>query len=93
MLGLCLLQRLPVLFCGAAQITTAYILYALSAPGGIKINTLTSQETVIVICACGVAMCVYVCLFAPCFIRRSGFGIHQEPQIRRINLLGLVGFF
>lgn len=94
MVGLCLLQRLPMAVCGAAQISTAYILYALSAPGGIKINTLTPQGTVAVICAIGIAVCVYTCLLAPCIIRRCGFGIHQETQIRPacINLLGLVSF-
>lgn len=91
MWGLCLLQRLPVFFCGAAQVSTAYILCALSAPGGIKINTLTPQGSVVVIFACGIAICIYTCLFVPCIIRRCGFGIHHQTQIRRINLLGLVG--
>ena len=67
------------------------ILYALASPQGVKINTLSPQGVIIVLCAAGAFVCCYTCLVAPCFIRKLGYAIRPEVQIRRMNLLGLVG--
>ena len=87
------MQRLPAISCGCTMVAISYILYALSALEGIKINTLSPQSTIVVICACGLSICVYTCLVAPCSIRRFGYAVRKEVQIRRMNLLGLVSLF
>lgn len=84
------LQRLPFIACGATIVSIAYILYALSTSQGLKLNSLTPQGAIVVVCACGIAVCIYTCLVAPCSIKRFGYAIRPEAQIRRMNLLGLV---
>lgn len=88
----CMLQRLPAISCGVTVVSIAYILFALSSPHGLRINTLTPQGAIVVMTACGMAVCTYTCLFAPCSIRRFGY-IRPAVQIRRMNLLGLVSFY
>lgn len=86
-----MLQRLPAISYGVNVVLVAYVLYALSTPNGVRINTLTPQGAIVVMIAWGMAVCIYTCLFAPCSIRRFGY-IRQPVQIRRMNLLGLVSF-
>ena len=88
-----MLQRLPFISCIVTIISIAFILYALSTPQGLKLDTLTPQGAIVVVCACGMAVCIYTCLVAPCSIKRFGYAIRPEAQIRRMNLLGLVCCF
>ena len=86
-----LLQRLPAIGCVSTMLIMSFILYALASPQGVKINTLSPQGVVIAICAAGTLTCLYTCLTAPATIRKLGYAIRPEVQIRRMNLLGLVG--
>ena len=86
-----MLQRLPGISCVSTVVAIAYILYALADPQGIKVvHSLPPQAAIVVICGCGILICVYTCLVAPCSIRRFGYAIRPEVQIRRMSLLGLV---
>ena len=86
------LQRLPIVSAVATVVAISFLLYALSTPSGIKINTLPPQGVILVISSCAIFVCLYTTLLAPCSIRRFGYAIRPEAQIRRMNLLGLVSF-
>ena len=66
------------------------IFFALASPQGVKINMMSPQGIVIILCAAGTFVCLYTCLVAPATIRKLGYAIRPEVQIRRMNLLGLV---
>ena len=73
------------------MLSLGVIFYALASRQGAKINTLSPQGVIIVLCAAGTFVCVCTCLVAPAFIRKLGYAVRPEVQIRRMNLLGLVG--
>lgn len=84
------LQRLPGIACGGTIVSICYILYALVTPQGFRINTLSPQGVIVVLCACGSAISIYTCLAGPSTIKKLRYAIRPEAQIRRMNLLGLV---
>ena len=86
----CLLQRLPSIACFTTITCVSYILYALVAPYGLKINCLTPQAVVLVLCTSGIAACVVTTLAIPTIVRKFGSVAPPEVQIKRMNLLGLV---
>ncbi|KAL0025889.1 hypothetical protein WJX79_010702 [Trebouxia sp. C0005] len=49
-----ILWRLPLIGCFTAVVDACYILYALVSPTGFKINDLSPQGVIIVLCACGI---------------------------------------
>ena len=85
------MQILPAIACATTMLTVSVVLYALASRQGVRINTLSPQGVIIVMCAAGSAMCIYTCLAAPASIRKLGYATRPEVQIRRMNLLGLVG--
>ena len=74
------------------MVSWSVILYALTSRQGVKINTLSPQGVIMVLCAMGSLLCVLTCLAAPSMIRMLGYAIRPEAQIRRMSLLGLVGW-
>lgn len=74
------------------MLSISVILYSLASRQGVRINTLSPQGVIIVLCAAGSAMCIHTCLAAPASIRKLGYAIRPEVQIRRMDLLGLVGW-
>ena len=75
----------------STMLTLSVIFYALASPQGVKINTLSPQGVIMVLCAAGTFVCFYTCFTAPATIRKLGYAIRPEVQIRQMNLLGLVG--
>lgn len=88
--GLLLLQRLPSIACLTTATYVAYILYVLAAPNGLKINTLSAQAILILLCTCGAGACILTTLFIPVVVSKFGSMAPREAQIKRMNLLGLV---
>ena len=84
------LQRLPGIACGGTTVSICYILYALVTPQGFRINTLSPQGVIAVLCVGGTVVSIYTCLTGPSTIKRLGYAIRPAAQIRRMNLLGLV---
>ncbi|DBA79749.1 TPA: hypothetical protein ACH3X1_008414 [Trebouxia sp. C0004] len=81
--------RLPLIGCFTAVVNTCYILYALVSPTGFKLNNLSPQGVIIVLCVCGTVGCMSTGLFVPLVVKGSRMVKPPVPTITRMNLLGL----